>query len=171
MKNEMVRAWRDASAPHAHAVESREVQSQLDARAVRHASRAGTTYARFVGDVARAGGYTSPQATDYTVAVIATLEEKLSLRAVRGLEAQLPSRLGEALATQPIYDRPSMRPAEFHDRVATKLGVSSLEARAATRIVLGVLLSHVSPGEARHIQNQIGDELTASRGDPDFELD
>lgn len=78
-----------------------------EARAARHASRAGTTYARFIRNVCDAGGYTVANAERYAASVIATLEERLPIREVHVLEAQLPSRLDDILSFEPPSRRPS----------------------------------------------------------------
>ena len=128
--------------------------------ASRHTARARATYARFLRDVVSAGGYTLDQAADYTVAVIATVEERLTLREVQNLEAQLPTLLEEELITEPILDLPTMTAAEFEGRVAARSGITREEARAAARTVLSVLRAHVSPGESRLLGANLPPELT-----------
>lgn len=121
-------------------------------RAQRHRSRAARTYHRFVKEIADAGGYAMEDADEYSVAVIATLEEILPLVAVRHLEAQLPSTLDEKLAYEPLLDLPGMDKAEFCARVATRLGVTLPEAERIARVVLGVVRSMISVGEAEHVE-------------------
>ena len=53
-----------------------------EARALRHESRAGSTYAQFIRDVAERGGYTKEAAERYAVGTLTTLEERcVGLRA------------------------------------------------------------------------------------------
>jgi uncharacterized protein (DUF2267 family) len=132
----------DPSSSHAHDA----------ARAERHASRAARTYHRFVRAIADAGGYATEDADEYAVAVIATLEEKLPLVAVHHLEAQLPRTLDEKLAYEPLLDLPGMDKAEFCARVATRLAITLPEAERVARVVLGVVRSLISEGEAQHVE-------------------
>lgn len=143
-----------------NAGEAPHARGSPDARAAaRHASRAGATYSRFVRAVAEQGGYPVDDAEAYAVAVVATLEEKLPLRDVLGLEAQLPSRLAEMLEREPILDLPAMDGGELCARVAIRLGVTATEAVSIARIVFRVLRLHVSPGEARHVERQLPSDL------------
>lgn len=126
-----------------------------EAKAERHASRAGTTYARFVRNIADAGGYSMPEAELYAVAVIATLEERLSIREVCDLEAQLPSRFDEILAFQPLVGMPAMDRPQFCERVAARAGVTDAQAEAVARTVFAVLRSRISEGEWRRVEAQL----------------
>jgi uncharacterized protein (DUF2267 family) len=138
-----------------------------EARAARHASRAGTTYARFVRNIADAAGFPMADAERYAVAVVATLEERLSIREVCDLEAQLPSRFDEILAFQPIQGLPAMDRAQFCERVASRAGVSKAEAEAIAAAVFAVLRSRISAGEARHVEAQLPQDLRELwRGEP-----
>jgi uncharacterized protein (DUF2267 family) len=136
-------------------------RSTPEARAERHASRAGTTYARFVRNIAEAGGYSMDAAARFAVAVIATLEERLPMRDVCGLEAQLPSRLDEILSFEPLLGLPSMDRHLFRQRVAERLGVTEDEAESIAKVVFGVLRMRISEGEARHVEARLPEDLRA----------
>jgi uncharacterized protein (DUF2267 family) len=141
-----------STTPHAR-------RSTPEARAERHQSRAGTTYARFVRNIADAGGYTMDDAARYAVAVIATLEERLPIRDVCGLEAQLPSRLDEILSFEPLLGLPAMDRFQFRERVAARLGVTLEQAENIARTVFGVLRFRVSEGEARRVEARLPSDL------------
>lgn len=130
-----------------------------EARAARHASRAGSTYARFVRDVATAGGIAAEEAERYAVGTIATLEERLPIADVCALEAQLPSRLDQILAFQPLIGLPKMDRDLFCKRVAERVGVPEERAEGIVRLVFRVLRQHVSPGESRHVEAHLPDDL------------
>lgn len=132
-----------------------------EARAARHASRAATTFARFVRHVAEAGGYTLPEGERNAVAVVATLEETLPIREVWKLEAQLPSRLDELLALEPLNGSPAMHRQEFCERVAARAGVTYEAAESVARAVFPVLRSQISEGEARHVEARLPEDLRA----------
>lgn len=130
-----------------------------EARAARHASRAGTTYARFIRNVAEAGGYTVGNAERYAASVIATLEERLPIREVHGLEAQLPSRLDDILAFVPLIAMPTMDRDAFCARVAARLDVTEARAEAIARTVFDVLRARISEGEARRVEARLPGDM------------
>jgi uncharacterized protein (DUF2267 family) len=130
-----------------------------EARAARHASRAGTTYARFLRELGQAGGYTKEEAERYAVATIVTLEERLPIGDVFALEAQLPSRLDQLLALQPLIGLPRMGRDLFCKRVAQRIEVAPERAEPIVRLVFHVLRQHISPGEARHVEAHLPDDL------------
>src|SRR6476469_4220427 len=99
-----------------------------DLRAQRHASRAGSTYAEFIRDVAERGGYPKHLAERYAVGAITTLEERLPIAEVRALESQLPTRLDGILAFQPVLALPTMDRETFCWRFAQRVGVPEEEA-------------------------------------------
>jgi uncharacterized protein (DUF2267 family) len=132
-----------------------------EARAERRASRAGSTYARFVREVATAGGYTKADAERYAIATIATLEERLPIADVCALEAQLPSRLDQILAFQPLLGLPKMDRELFFKRLADRLEMPSNQVEEIGRIVFGVLRKYISPGESRHVEGHLPDDLKA----------
>src|SRR4051794_1976614 len=105
------------------------------ARRARHASRANTTYKSFVGDVAGRGNFSLAAAEDYAIAVVATLEERLTLPEVLALEAQLPSLLKELLDEEPILDIPRMHKEEFCERVASRLDIGTEQVEPIVRAV------------------------------------
>jgi uncharacterized protein (DUF2267 family) len=141
-----------------------------EARAARHASRAGATYARFIRNVADAGGYAIANAERYTAGVIATLEERLPIREVRDLEAQLPSRLDDILAFEPLVAMPRMDGDQFRARVASRLDVTDAEADCIARVVFRVLRSRISVGEARRIEARLPEDMRELWRQPGEEL-
>jgi uncharacterized protein (DUF2267 family) len=131
----------------------------LEARAARHASRAGTTFARFIRNLAAVGNYTIPEAERRAIAVIATLEERIPIHEVLDLEAQLPSRLDELLAFVPLNGLPAMDRVQFCERVAARARVSFGQAEEIAGTVLAFVRSQISEGEAKHIESQLPDDL------------
>lgn len=141
---------------HAHEPESvKSLRGAPEAWAERHASRAGTTFARFVRNLAAVGGYTIHEAERHAVAVIATLEERIPIREVCNLEAQLPKRLDELLAFVPLNGLPAMDRMQFIERVAARAGVNYAQAESVARTVFAFLRSQISEGEVRHIEGQL----------------
>lgn len=134
-------------------------RSTPEARAERHASRAGTTFARFVRNLAATGGYTVPEAERHAVAVIATLEERLPIREVCTLEAQLPRRLDELLAFVPLNGLPAMDRMQFVERVAARARVTYVQAETISRTVFAFLRSQISEGEIRHVEARLPEGL------------
>jgi uncharacterized protein (DUF2267 family) len=128
-------------------------------RRARHASRAGSTYKSFLLDVAERGGFSLDEAEEYAIAVVATLEERLTLPEVLDLEAQLPSLMRELLDDEPILDIPRMHKDQFCERVATRLDMTEKAAEPIVRVVFAVLRAHISAGEARHVEAQLPDDL------------
>jgi uncharacterized protein (DUF2267 family) len=131
----------------------------LEARATRHASRAGTTFARFIRNLAAVGNYTIPEAERRAIAVIATLEERIPIREVLDLEAQLPSRLDELLSFVPLNGLPAMDRVQFCERVAARARVSFGQAEEIAGTVFAFVRSQISEGEARHVELQLPDDL------------
>ena len=129
------------------------------ARAERHASRAATTYSRFIHAIADEGNYSTQDAETYAIAVVATLEERLPLDEVWGLEAQLPSVLAEMLEREPIVDLPKMDSRQLCTRIAIRLGITEPEAESVARVVFHVLRTRVSAGEARLIEARLPADL------------
>lgn len=130
-----------------------------EARAARHASRAGTTFARFVRNLAATAGYTVQEAERRAIAVIATIEERLPIREVCNLEAQLPRRLDELLAFVPLNGLPVMDRTQFLERVAARARVSDTEAETIARTVFAFLRSQISEGEVRHVEARLPEAL------------
>lgn len=131
-------------------------------RAARHASRASSTYKSFVREVAIRGGFTLDEAEDYAIAVVATLEERLTLPEVLDLEAQLPSLMKELLDDEPILDIPHMHKDQFCARVATRLDMEEEDADTillVVRAVFSVLRARISAGEARHVAAELPEDL------------
>lgn len=130
-----------------------------EARAARHASRAGATYASFLRSVASATGLPEAEAERCAIAVVATLEERLPMREVCDLEAQLPSRFDDVLGLQPIVRVPFMDKAQFCERVSARTGLTPAEAEGMARRVFAVLRSRISAGEAGHVGAQLPADL------------
>ena len=116
-----------------------------EARALRHESRAGSTYAQFIRDVAERGGYTKQAAERYVVGTLTTLEERLPIAEVRALESQLPTRLDGILAFQPVLALPTIDQRTFCWRFAVRVGVPEEEAPAIVRLVFRCFVSTSPP--------------------------
>lgn len=125
----------------------------------RHESRAGSTYAQFVRDVAQAGNYPMDVAERYVVGTLTTLEERLPFKDVRALEAQLPTRLDGILAFQPVLALPTMDRRTFCWRFAQRVGIPDTEAEPIVRLVFRKLRLHISAGESRHIEAHLSEDL------------
>jgi uncharacterized protein (DUF2267 family) len=105
------------------------------------------------------GGYSIHEAERHAVAVIATLEERLPIREVCNLEAQLPRRLDELLAFVPLNGLPAMDRRQFIERVAARAGVSYAQAESVARTVFAFLRSQISEGEIRHVEGELPESL------------
>lgn len=121
----------------------------------------GMAYAVFLRSVAEEGGFDPDLAEDYLVAVISTLEARLSFKEVSGLEAELPYMLREILHNEPILDLPAMDERELFARVRDRLGVTREEAENITRSVLRALRSHLSGDEIESVEAQLSPGLRA----------
>jgi uncharacterized protein (DUF2267 family) len=139
--------------------QAQEHLTRTVARGARHASRANTTYKRFVKDVAARGGFSLEDAEDFSISVVATLEERLTLPEVLDLEAQLPTLLKELLDDEPILDIPRMHKAEFCARVASRLELLPDQVEPIVRVVFDVLRARISEGEAHHVEAQLPSDL------------
>jgi uncharacterized protein (DUF2267 family) len=124
--------------------------SRARPHAVRENDR--TAYDALVRAVANDGGFAPETAATYIVAVIATLEARLSFTDVAGLEAELPTTLREVLHREPIFDVPGMDEKELFARVRTRLRVPREEAERITRVVLRALRASISAHEAEVIE-------------------
>lgn len=127
----------------------------------KHMARVVTTYDAFVGAVASEAGITRDDAERFTVAVIATLEARLSFTEVAHLEAELPGVLRDRLHREPILDLPAMDANELFARVRARLRVPREQAETLVRVVLHVLRTHVSPVEAQNIEAELSPQLGA----------
>jgi uncharacterized protein (DUF2267 family) len=125
----------------------------------RHASRASATYASFIRDVAETGDFSIDDAADFAVAVVATLEERLTIEEALDLDAQLPTLLRELLDEEPIQELPRMDKEHFCARVGTRLALTEKEAEPIVSAVFSVLRERISAGEARHVEAQLPEEL------------
>jgi uncharacterized protein (DUF2267 family) len=121
----------------------------------------GRRYEAFVHAVAEEGGFSAEAAEKYIVAVIATLEARLSFTEVAALEAELPRVLQDILDSEPILDLPAMDDKELFARVRARLGVSLEDAQLISRIVLRELRSRLSPGEAASVEAELSAGLRA----------
>lgn len=126
-----------------------------------HAIRANDdmAYQALVRAVADDGHFPPEVAEKYIVAVIATLEARLSFAEVTGLEAELPTILRDILHREPILDLPGMDEKELFARVRTRLHVTREEAEVITRVVLHALRASISAGEAEAIDADLSPAL------------
>lgn len=135
----------------------------------RHESRAGATYARFIDDLTGDTGWSRDEADRFARAVVATLEERLVGGEAQDLSAQLPSRLRERLREEDVgRPDPEMTTDEFLGRVAERLDIPVDEVEAIVRYVFRTVRSHVTPGQAHHVEVQLPDELRRMWNGPTF---
>lgn len=116
-------------------------------------------YEAFVRAVANEGGVPPETAERYIVAVIATLEARLSFTDVASLEAELPAILRNILHREPILDLPAMDEKELLARVRVRLKVTREEAVVITRAVLRALRANISPAEVAIIDADLSPSL------------
>lgn len=109
--------------------------------------------------VADDGAFPLEAAETYIVAVIATLEARLSFTEVSGLEAELPTVLRDILHREPILDLPGMDEKELFARVRGRLRVTTEEAEVITRVVLRALRASLSATEADAIDADLSPTL------------
>lgn len=135
----------------------------------RHESRAGATYARFIDDLTADTGWSRDDADRYARAVVATLEERLVGGEASDLAAQLPARLRERLDIEDVgRPDPAMTTDEFLGRVAARTDALVDEVDAIVACVFRTLRAHVTPGQARHVEVQLPDELRRLWNGPSF---
>ena len=118
-------------------------------------------YEAFVHAVADAGGFAAEEAEEYIVAVIATLEARLSFAEVADLEAELPLVLRDILHGEPILDLPDMDDKELCARVRARLKTTNEEAEVIARVVLRELRSRISAAEAASVEAELSPGLRA----------
>jgi uncharacterized protein (DUF2267 family) len=112
-------------------------------------------YATLVRAVAVEGRISLETAERYIVAVIATLEARLSFTDVADLEAEFPQILREILQSEPILDLPEMDAQELLARIHARLGVSQDDAAVIARIVFAALRGGISAMEAARVEAQL----------------
>lgn len=110
---------------------------------------------RIVSAVAAQSNLPPELAEEYIVAVIATLEARLSFTDVYELEAELPEPLRMMLHREPIVDVPDLDEDDLFDRVSERLAIGRHEAEVISRIVLRVLRSSLSALEVAHLEAQL----------------
>lgn len=103
-----------------------------------------------IDDVAEELGCERDEAERLTVAVIATIEERMPLSDVAELEAELPEPVRERMAeVERILDLPRMDDEAFRTRVAHRLQMTLEDAERTIAAVLHALTSCLSPREQR----------------------
>lgn len=103
-----------------------------------------------IDEVAEELGCERAEAENLTVAVIATIEERIPVAEVAELEAELPEPLRERMAeVDRILDLPGMNDEAFRTRVAHRLRMTDEDAERTIAAVLRALESCLSPRERR----------------------
>lgn len=103
-----------------------------------------------IDEVAEELGCELDEAERLTVAVIATIEERISVDDVAELEAELPEHVREGVAQlDRILDLPGMNDEAFRTRVAHRLRMTQDDAERTIDAVLHALASCLSPREQR----------------------
>ncbi len=135
----------------------------------RHESRASSTYARFLDDLASDTGWSRDDADRFARAVVATLEERLVGGEADDLAAQLPSRLRERIRTEDVgRPDPQMTVDEFLGRVSSRADAPIDDVEKIVRFVFRAVRAHVTPGQAHHVEVQLPDELRRLWNPPSF---
>lgn len=135
----------------------------------RHESRASSTYARFLDDLASDAGWSRDDADRFARAVVATLEERLVGGEADDLAAQLPSRLRERIRTEDVgRPDPQMTVDEFLGRVSSRADAPIDDVEKIVRFVFRTIRAHVTPGQAHHVEVQLPDELRRLWNPPSF---
>lgn len=135
----------------------------------RHESRASSTYARFLDDLASDAGWSRDDADRFARAVVATLEERLVGGEADDLAAQLPSRLRERIRTEDVgRPDPQMTVDEFLGRVSSRADAPIDDVEKIVRFVFRAVRAHVTPGQAHHVEVQLPDELRRLWNPPSF---
>jgi len=107
----------------------------------------------FFSEIADQLGCERDEAERLAVAVIATLEERLSLDDVLELEAELPDRVRELVhQIDKLLDLPDMDDHAFRARVMQRLNVTEEDAVRIVDAVVQALGHELSPRETRRIR-------------------
>ena len=137
-------------------------QPVIDQRALRHESRAASTYKAFLKELSAIGGFDEKFAERAAVAVLGALEQRIYGEEVKDLEAQLPSKLRDFLAQVPHHqgrpERKFGRPELFR-MVAEFLGRDVDEVEPIVRSVFMAVRSQITEGEAEDVADQLPSDL------------
>lgn len=115
-------------------------------------------YQDFIAQVMTGSDFDSQErAVEVTVAVLATLGERLEETETTRMAAQLPLELRQALLrredTQNKYDL-----EEFYNRVSARANVGYPEAVKLSLTVIGVLCRAISKGEIDDVKGKLPDQ-------------
>lgn len=109
---------------------------------------------------------TTDEAFEVTEAVLSTLGERLYRTEQSDMASQLPRGISELFTSRqkPENTRGDVQRfglEEFHNRVAARINGRHPEAVRLTRVVTGVLMDAVSPGQIEDIRNELPDDYGA----------
>ncbi|MGI5861141.1 MAG: DUF2267 domain-containing protein [Myxococcales bacterium] len=137
-------------------------QPGTDFRALRHESRAASTYKAFLKNLSAMGDFDEAFAEKAAVSVLAALEQRIYGEEVRDLEAQLPYKLRELLAEVPHHEgKPQAKfgRQQFFEMVANDLNKSLDEIEPIIRAVFMAVRSQITEGEAEDVADQLPSDL------------
>jgi uncharacterized protein (DUF2267 family) len=131
-------------------------------RARRSESHKATTWGAFLNELREHGDWSREFAEQATTAVLCTLERRITSNVAGHMEAQLPARLRELLAScerrSALKPRKIGRP-EFMTLIAEDLDLTLQQAELVAREVLATVRTHISEGEALQVEKQLPMEL------------
>lgn len=115
-------------------------------------------YQDFVAQVRkRAKMDTQDEAVRAIKATFETLAERLFGNEAEHIASQLPQELGDIL--RQVHKEEKFSVDEFYDRITEREGVKKPDSVYHTRVVIEVLKEAISPGEYKHILDQLPEEF------------
>lgn len=143
---------------------NRPYDAQYEPRPGESAGEEELRYQRFLRSLTAAGLGNAERAEACAVAVLCTLEQRLTGPEARDLNFELPWALRDLLRHCEIH--PRARPekigrAEFLARVAEQLEVDEVQATAITRTVFARARTMISEKEASDVASQLPPDLAA----------
>ncbi|HYD42148.1 MAG TPA: DUF2267 domain-containing protein [Anaeromyxobacter sp.] len=141
---------------------NRSYDAQYEPRPGEDAGQEELRYQRFLRALRAAGLGNAERAEACAVAVLCTLEQRLTGPEARDLNFELPWALRDLLRRCELH--PRARPekigrAEYLARVAEQLEVDEVQAEAIARTVLATARSFVSEKEAADVASQLPPDL------------
>lgn len=136
----------------------------IEPRSQRSRARMEQTYRVFLKDIAARAHCTIDQAERAAVAVLSTLELRLSSEEARDMESQLPVLLTDLLRA---YARPPGEPPgkfdlkEFYRLVADELHEGPGEVPGVVRAVFQAVKNQISAGEVEDVASQLPRDIGA----------
>ena len=131
-------------------------------REARRAAHAEQTFRNFLRDLRAREPMTERAAARAAAAVLCGIERSLSGDDRHSLEAQLPSRLRELVASCPLHfgrDPAALNRVGLLAIVAEETGTTRREAERLVRCVLTTVRMHVSEGEVSRVVQRLPAEI------------